>query len=103
MTVKNCIITANTSYGVYRYSASGTANVEVSYSDVWNNGTNFRGATAGTGCLAANPLFVSPPTDLSLQSTSFCVDSGNAAGAPDHERNGLPRPQNGGLGELVDM
>ena len=56
MNLKNSNVTSHTN-GVYR-QARGTTNVSTTYSNVWNNSTNYSGASAGTGCLSSNPLYV---------------------------------------------
>ncbi|MCC6558354.1 MAG: DUF4215 domain-containing protein, partial [Polyangiaceae bacterium] len=95
-TVKNSIVTQNGIYGIYRYTSSGTANVTLTYSNVWSNSSgDLVSVVAGAGCIASNPLYVSPPGDLSLQGTSVCVDAGTANGAPNHDRNDVVRPLNG--------
>ncbi|MFH2010731.1 MAG: DUF4215 domain-containing protein [bacterium] len=89
--VKNCNIT-NNSYGVYR--SSGT--LEVTYSNVWGNTDDYYSVTAGAGCISSNPQYVNGPGgDYRLQSSSVCIDLGTAAGAPDHDFDGVPRPLDG--------
>jgi hypothetical protein len=66
VTITSSIIT-NQSYGVYRNDSSS---VSTTYSDVWNNTSgDFVGASAGLGCLATNPLYVST-VDLRLTANS---------------------------------
>jgi hypothetical protein len=66
----------------------GNAVVQVAYSDV-------EGGWPGTGNLDADPGFVDPAGgDYHLQVGSPCIDSGTADGAPDHDLDGVPRPQN---------
>lgn len=92
--VQNSILTGS-SYGIYRTSGA----VNLTYSDVWGNATaNLTNVTAGTGCLSQNPNYVST-TNLQLQSSSVCIDSGSGTGAPNHDYLGVTRPQDGlGLG-----
>jgi cysteine-rich repeat protein len=92
--VTNCIITAN-STGIVQY---GTPDVQISYSNVWGNNINYSGAAPGPGCLAENPDFVDEAArDFHLTATSPCLDTGTAAGAPDHDYEGALRPQNGDM------
>ena len=76
--VKNSNLTHNT-YGAYR--SSGT--ITVTHSNVWGNSTNnYYGASAGTGCLSSNPLYVSS-SNLRLTSNSpsrFAGDTGGDLG-----------------------
>ncbi|MBK9263806.1 MAG: DUF4215 domain-containing protein [Polyangiaceae bacterium] len=99
MNVKNSIITQQ-QYGVYRYTFSGSTSVSVTYSNVWGNSSNdYSGVTAGTGSISSNPLYVSAPTNLKLQGSSFCIDVGTATGAPNKDIEGTPRPLDGdGIG-----
>ncbi|MEK7705044.1 MAG: right-handed parallel beta-helix repeat-containing protein [Myxococcota bacterium] len=105
VSVVNSLVTNNASAGVRRASSVGTVNVTVTYSDVWNNGVDLVGVSTGPGCLAQDPLYLSPPTDLSLQSASVCIDAGTVTGAPDHDLLGVVRPLDGdGLnGAAIDM
>jgi cysteine-rich repeat protein/parallel beta-helix repeat protein len=89
--VKNAIIT-NQSYGIYR---SGNANVTVTYSDLWNNTSGNSGVTLGAGCISQNPNYAGAPADLHLTQGSVAIDSGDAAGAPDHDLDGAARPLDG--------
>src|SRR5690606_7769573 len=63
--VVNSIVTNSTYYGIER--SGGTASV--SYSNVWGNGTNYRGTVTTTSTFSANPLYVSA-TNLRLTSNS---------------------------------
>ncbi|NOY90365.1 MAG: DUF4215 domain-containing protein, partial [Deltaproteobacteria bacterium] len=94
--VLNCIITDSADDGIDRNGGS----VNISYSDVWGNGTNYEGTTIrGAGMLAINPLYAGAPGDLRLTSTSSCVDAGGAAGAPTEDLDGTTRPLDGnGIG-----
>ena len=78
--VRDCIITNNNTYGVRKYGASSA--ITVTYSNVWNNNTDYSGVTAGTGCISADPLFVNPAAgDFHLGTGSPSIgtasDSGN--------------------------
>ena len=66
--VTNSIIANHATNGV-RCASSSTCTV--TYTDNWSNGTNYYGCSAGTGCISANPLWVSPSTgDFHLGSGS---------------------------------
>ncbi len=94
-TVVNSIVTQQ-AYGVYRSTSAGFPVVNVSYSDVWGNTTaNYTSVSAGAGCFSQNPLYVSAPGNLHLQSGSVAIDVGTATGAPNHDRDGVTRPING--------
>ncbi len=56
VTIKNTIITGHT-YGVYR-SVSPGGSVATTYSDVWGNSVNFSNAAAGSGFISADPLYI---------------------------------------------
>ena len=88
VTIKNSILTSS-GYGIYK---PDYASVSVTYSDVWGNSTNYYGASAGTGCISANPLFVST-SDLHLQGTSVAIDAGTTG--PNHDADGIARPLDG--------
>ncbi|MDI1448664.1 DUF4215 domain-containing protein, partial [Polyangium sp. 6x1] len=92
--VKNSIVTGHSTAGIYR-AGSGTTNVSTTYSDVWNNATNYSGASAGTGCISQNPNYVSAPSDLHLSMGSVCIDAGTAMGAPANDLEGKIRPLDG--------
>jgi hypothetical protein len=64
-----------------------TDNVAVSYSDI-------QGGWSGAGNLNEDPLFVGAG-DYHLQAGSPAIDSGANAGAPDHDLDGVTRPQDG--------
>ncbi len=57
LNVTNTIVTNHSSYGIYRYT-SYPPTVNITYSDIWNNGNNTN-ATLGTGAFSCNPLYVS--------------------------------------------
>ncbi|HUQ07589.1 MAG TPA: DUF4215 domain-containing protein, partial [Kofleriaceae bacterium] len=78
------------SYGVYR---GDTSSVSTTYSDVWNNSSgNFVSASAGTGCIQINPLYVST-IDLRLTSNSparFGANGGGDMGALPYVADATP-------------
>ena len=68
--VKDCIITNAVTNGI----KAGTSTITITYSDVWNSGTNYSGCSAGTGCISANPLWAAPATgDFTLGTGSPCI------------------------------
>jgi hypothetical protein len=81
--VKNSILTRNGD-GIDQWG-QGITTVNVTYSDVWNNYTDYRGGSApGPGTFSCNPLYVSAPTNLRLTSNSparFASDAGTDIGA----------------------
>jgi hypothetical protein len=56
VTIRSTIITGS-AYGLYR-SVSATGSVDVIYSDVWGNSSNFVNAVAGTEVISADPLYI---------------------------------------------
>ncbi len=59
---------------------------------------DIQGGYTGTGNINADPLFVSIPTDLHLQSGSPCLGAGTPAGAPARTLDGRTRPNPPGIG-----
>ncbi len=91
LTVKNCIITGGY-YGVYEPSGS----VSTTYTNVWGNTDDYYSASAGTGCISANPQYVNAGSgNFQLQGSSLCIDSGTATGAPSMDFDGVGRPLDG--------
>ncbi len=75
--VKDCIVTSNTTYGIRNRSSTLT----ITYSDVWSNGANYNGCSAGTGCISSDPLYVNAGGgDFHLQSGSPCDNAGSDGG-----------------------
>jgi len=90
VSVANCIV-VNNAYGIRAYYGQ----ITTTYSNVWGNSTaDYSYASSGTGCISANPQFVSS-SDYHLQSSSVCIDAGTAQGAPDHDMEGTTRPLDG--------
>jgi cysteine-rich repeat protein len=91
--LRNSLVTGNAVAGVYQ---GARTTLDVTYSDVWGNGTsNYLYATPGAGAISQNPSYVNAPWDLRLQATSVAIDAGAATGAPGHDRAGAPRPLDG--------
>ncbi|GAB4205813.1 MAG: hypothetical protein OHK0013_21940 [Sandaracinaceae bacterium] len=90
LSVVNAIITGCTDDGI---DLDGGA-ASVTYSNVWGNGTNYEGVSAGMGCISANPLFVGSG-DFRLTASSVCIDAGTASGAPSTDHAGVARPLDG--------
>ena len=81
VTLTTSIVSSNGIIGIDA-SASDDAllTFDTTYSDVWSNGLDFSGAEPGVGCIDVDPLFVAPPSDLSLQPSSPCIDAGDPSG-----------------------
>ena len=85
VTVKNTIVHGNTP-DASEFSGS----TSISYSDI----AGYSGT--GAGNIDENPLFVGNG-DYRLSAGSPCIDTGTAAGAPDTDIMGTPRPQGAGF------
>jgi hypothetical protein len=86
LVITNSIIFGNG----WSVAAEGNAVAQVAYSDVEDG-------WPGEGNLGINPRFVDPAGgDYHLQAWSPCIDAGTADGAPDHDLDGVARPQNAG-------
>jgi hypothetical protein len=106
ITIQNAILSNNTHAAIQDYAApASSASVRVTRSTFWGNTANavfpttiVDGATSppGTDVAVADPKFVSA-TDLRSSAGSPCIDSGAAAGAPDHDLDGNPRPLGAGV------
>jgi len=77
--ISNTIVVNNSASaggGIYRGGGTMTAD----YNDVWNNsGGDYSGVSGGPHSLSVDPLLVDPANgNLHLQSTSPCIDQGNA-------------------------
>jgi hypothetical protein len=95
---QNVLITSGGS-GVYRDLSNGPTSATITYSDVWNNANNYVQAAPGTGCISADPRYVGATGNLHIGAESPAIDSGSGSGAPAHDFDGVPRPQDGdGLG-----
>jgi hypothetical protein len=99
LTIRNNIITENTGgHGIYIFSGQP----DIDFNDVWNNsGGDYGGGSGsivpGPHDISADPQFVgSGDHPYGLQSGSPCIDAGTGTGAPDHDRAGRLRPQQGG-------
>ncbi len=99
VTVQNDIVTSNGFVGVYRSTTSAPIMVNVTYSDVFGNGTNYSNVVPGAGAISANPNYVGS-TDFHLTAGSVAIDTGSGgAGVPSHDFDGHARPLDGdGIG-----
>lgn len=78
-TIKDCIITNNALDGI---SKSGTSTLTNTYNNVWNNGTNYSGTTAGADSISQNPSYATGRLgSYYLSPSSPCVDKGSASSA----------------------
>jgi hypothetical protein len=97
--VTNCILWANVGDhpDIYNARASASPDITINYSDF--DPSLDLGISAGTGCINADPLFVSS-SDFHLKSTSPAIDKGqNAAATTSTDLDGNPRIVN----STVDM
>lgn len=79
-TIKDSIITNNSNYGIYKDNSGAT--VTCTYNNVWNNGTDYSGATAGAGSISQNPSFaIGRLGAYYLSQSSPCVDKGSTSAA----------------------
>jgi uncharacterized protein (DUF2141 family) len=93
----NCIIRNNIIYdlsaGQYALAYSDYANggITIDHNCFYNSGGNWNsGSVFGTNYIQANPLFVSPGTDFTLQSGSPCIGAASSIGAPTTDYAGNP-------------
>lgn len=91
VTLRNSIVTNHAQTGV---DAPMALQLVATYSDVWNNGTDYAGPETGTTNISANPQFVGT-SDYHLQAGSACIDSGTTIGAPVRDHDGTTRPLDG--------
>jgi len=77
-TLKNCIVTNHKmSGGVGILADTGGSIPSITYSDVWDNTTNYSGCSAGTGCISSDPKFVDPENgNFHLGTGSPCIGTG---------------------------
>ena len=74
------------------YGVSGPADATWEYNDVYDVSTSLYngGISPGTGCISANPMFVSPGSDFHLQGGSPCINTGDPAiSDPDSSRSDM--------------
>lgn len=71
--ILNNTVTGNTAEGINGNNKSHY----LDYNNVWNNGQNYVGATAGTNDISIDPLYVSPSTnDFHVSPQSSLIDQG---------------------------
>ena len=109
-TITNNIITGNTVYGsdnVYGIEILDITSINNDYNNIWDNKSgNYHNCTQGANDISVDPLYVNAPynddsgnnpyfnnVDLSLQSTSPCIDQGTTIGSITNDINGVSRPQ----------
>jgi uncharacterized protein YkwD len=81
--IENSLVIHNTYEGIIGSNAP-----MVQYNDVWGNGNNYSGITAGLGDIGIDPLFEDEGADdYRLQIGSPCLDAGNPT-AEHNDRNG---------------
>jgi MYXO-CTERM domain-containing protein len=92
VSIVNSLATEN-GYGVYRNGGSAS----VTYSNVWgNSSSDYSGSISQSNNISANPQYTNEAAgDLTLQSSSVCIDAGTDVGAPDHDFANVVRPLNG--------
>jgi len=80
VTVRDCISTNNTKYGIRRYGSSTV--VTAYYCNAWGNGNaNYSNFTPDASCISANPLFVNPAAgDFHLGSGSPSIGTASDSG-----------------------
>lgn len=90
LTVLNSIVYLNAYTFDFGDTCPPLGTCQITYSDV-------KGGWTGTGNIDQDPLFFAPANgNYHLRFQSPCVDAGTAAGAPDHDLDGTPRPQDAG-------
>ncbi len=70
--VENNAFVQNASFAI---DANGVSVVALDFNGYFLNGGECRGCTTGANALFANPMFASPPNDMTLQSGSLYVDA----------------------------
>ncbi len=101
--LRNSTITNNRTYGVYR---SSSPQVALGRNNVWTNGTNYSGVSAGAMSLSANPQFVSPALEnYRLLPNSTLIDAADPATALLSDFDGTTRPLDGdsNMSNLPDL
>ena len=92
--IANNIIADHRGYGII---CEENSHPEISYNDLWNNGTNYFGCSAGPSDISADPMFVSPATgDYHLAAGSPAIDAGT------NEAPALPPVDFDGERRIVD-
>lgn len=93
VTVRNSSITENATRGIYR---SSSPVVTLGLNNVWMNGTDYSGVSAGAGSISVAPGFVNPALDnYQLLPSSSLVDAADPATALTSDFEGTARPLDG--------
>ena len=106
-TNSNCIIRNNILYGTFvydplidiaNYASTGKPTID---HNIYYNTAGYQSVLAAItgGYTPQDPLFVSTPGNLKVQSTSPAIDAGSSSGAPATDYTGTGRPQ----GTAVDI
>ncbi|MBZ0237566.1 MAG: DUF4215 domain-containing protein, partial [Deltaproteobacteria bacterium] len=85
--VRDSIVTDNSSYGIYKSGSAST--LEIGHTNAWGNSSSASNNIAGSSATlsnvsSANPLYVSPPTNLRITGNSparFAAMAGGDIGA----------------------
>ncbi|MEW5802680.1 MAG: choice-of-anchor Q domain-containing protein [bacterium] len=85
--ITNCILWGDSPNEIH--VSDDSLLTSVTYSDIQDG-------YGGIGNINQNPLFIdSGAGNYSLQPASPCIDAGTSQGAPDRDKNGIARPQDG--------
>jgi parallel beta-helix repeat protein len=95
-TLSNNIIVGHSGCG---FTARHDISVVSDYNDIWGNSSNYCDqAYSGLNDISADPVFTDPSGgDYHLRSSSPAINAGTIVGAPVYDRDGVVRPQGGGV------
>ncbi len=72
--VANNIVAGHSGYGII---CEDNSNADIGFNDIWNNGTDYYGCSAGPGDISVDPMFVDPAAeDYRLVEGSPVIDAG---------------------------
>jgi parallel beta-helix repeat protein len=96
-TVRNNIVVNNTEGGIV--VGGGGQIGQMDHNDSWGNaGSNYPAAPPGAGNISSDPLFANPSAlAYGLRPGSPAIDTGSLADAPAYDKDGISRPQGGGI------